>query len=73
MGVYLEQAGGRKGNRNMSTTERKTASRRGEEYLVMNPGVEVEIEGDLVILFCEKSAEKCQMLETGMGIQELVC
>jgi len=26
-----------------------------------------------VILFCEKSAEKCQMLETGMGIQELVC
>lgn len=25
----------------------KTASRRGEEYLEMNPGIGVEIEGDL--------------------------
>lgn len=73
MEVNLEQAGRRTGNRNMSTTVRKTASRRGEEYLVMNSGVEVEIEAIFVILFCEKSAEKCQMLETGMGIQELVC
>jgi hypothetical protein len=31
----------------MSTIVRKTASRRGEEYLVMNLGVEVEIEADL--------------------------
>lgn len=47
MEVNLEQAGKRTGNRNMSTTVRKTASRRGEEYLVMNSGVEVEIEADL--------------------------
>ena len=44
----------------MSTTVRKTASRRGEDCLEMNLGVEVEveIEVNLVILFCEKSAEK---------------
>jgi hypothetical protein len=36
-----EQAG------DMSTMIRKTASRHGEEYLEMNLGVGVEIEGDL--------------------------
>ena len=51
-------------DRNMSTMMRKTASRHGEEYLEMNLGVGVEI---FVILFCEKSAEKCQMLENGHG------
>jgi len=47
MEVDLEQAGERTGNRNMSTIVRKTASRRGEEYLEMHSGVGIEIEGDL--------------------------
>ncbi len=47
MEVNLEQAGKTTGNRNMSTIVRKTASRRGEEYLEMNLGVGVEIEGGL--------------------------
>jgi len=47
MEVNLEQAGKTTGNRNMSTIVRKTASRHGEEYLEMNLGVGVEIEGNL--------------------------
>jgi len=47
MEVNHEQAGKTTGNRNMSTIVRKTARRRGEEYLEMNPGVGVEIDGDL--------------------------
>jgi hypothetical protein len=51
MKVNLEQAGKTKtlcqtGNRNMSTIVRRTASRRGEEYLEMSPGVGRGVDGD---------------------------
>jgi len=51
MQVNLEQAGKTKtlcetGNRNMSTIVRKTASRRGEEYLEMSLGVGRRADGD---------------------------
>jgi len=64
MKVNLEQAGKTKtlcqtGNRNMSTIVRRTASRRGEEYLEMSPGVGCGVDVT-VILLCEICAEKCQ-------------
>jgi hypothetical protein len=57
----------------MSTIVRKTASRRGEEYLEMSWESEGELAVTLVILFCEKWAESVRVLENGYGVQELVC
>lgn len=57
----------------MSTIVRKTARRRGEEYLEMSWESEGELAVTFVILFCEKCAESVRVLENGYGVQELVC